>query len=256
MIFRRKPTSEPDSPDTPDEVLDEEAPADEADEEAEADDETSDEESEAEEEAEPAEDVEDVDPWATLDASRDWRDDGPFDIDEVDLDDDQVQRLDLGALIVTPAEGLQLQLVADPETGQGMALVALSGQSAIQVTLLAAPSSPGFAADLRDDMIAETTQVGGSSQLAEGPFGTELRRVVPATDAEGNQGMAPLRDWFAQGPRWLLNARLMGPAALDTSESGEIEVLDDFFRNLVVRREDGAMVPGQVIGLTIATEAS
>ncbi len=259
MIFRRKPTPEPASPVSPDDDAFETADDDVTDDDAlddvdEADEEQDNDEDEADDDEAAADD--EPDPWTALDLSQDWRDDGPFDIDEVDLDEDTVARLDLGTLIVTPAEGLQLQIIADPETGQGMALVAMSATSAIQVTLFAAPSSLGFATDVRDDMIAETTQAGGTSELAEGPFGTELRRVVPATDDAGNSGMAPLRDWFAQGPRWLLNARLMGQAALDSTGAGELAVFDDFFRNLVVRRGDGAMVPGQVIGLTLPTSGS
>ena len=241
MIFRRKPKSGSASPASADDEAMGPVDADATDDDP-ADDDAPDDD---------AEDAEDADPWAELDASRDWRDDGPFDIDEVELADDEVPRLDLGSLIITPAQGMQLQIIADPETGQGMALVAAAGTSAIQVTLYAAPVSPGFATDLRADMVAETEQSGGSCEYAEGPFGTELRRVVPATDDAGNSGMAPLRDWYAQGPRWLLNGRLMGQAAIDTDGTGEVELLDDFFRNLIVRRGDGAMVPGQVIGLTL-----
>ena len=240
MIFRRKPKSGSASPASADDDAMGTVDADATD-----DDQADDDLADAPDDAE---DAEDADPWAELDASRDWRDDGPFDIDEVELADDEVPRLDLGSLIITPAQGMQLQIIADPETGQGMALVAAAGTSAIQVTLYAAPVSPGFATDLRADMVAETEQSGGS---CEGPFGTELRRVVPATDDAGNSGMAPLRDWYAQGPRWLLNGRLMGQAAIDTDGTGEVELLDDFFRNLIVRRGDGAMVPGQVIGLTL-----
>ncbi len=269
MIFRRKKTTEPSSPDSPDitdETLDDVDLADEAgddtsdvaepvDDDSDAADD-SDDDDDDDEDDNAADDAPAEDPWQALDASQDWRDDGPFDYDEVDLEDDPVARLDLGSLIVTPAPGVELQIVADPDTGQGMALVAMTSTSALQVTLLAAPSSPGFATDVRDEMIAETMQMGGNVELAEGPFGTELRRVVPATDGEGNEGFAPLRDWFAQGPRWLLNARLMGAAAQDVKGTGEAAGLEDFFRNLIVRREDGAMVPGQVITLTIPTASA
>ncbi|MEE3553429.1 hypothetical protein QO159_30390, partial [Pseudomonas aeruginosa] len=36
------------------------------------------------------------------------REDGPFDIDEVDLDADDVERIDFGSLIVTPFENMQM----------------------------------------------------------------------------------------------------------------------------------------------------
>jgi hypothetical protein len=88
------------------------------------------------------------------------------------------------------------------------------------VTLYAAPVSPRFATDLRADMVAETEQSGGSCntpKVRSAPSSV----VVPATDDAGSSGMAPLRDWYAQGPRWLLNGRLMGQAAIDTDGTGE-----------------------------------
>lgn len=44
-----------------------------------------------------------LDEWEQLDESRDWRADGPFDISEVDLDADDVQRLDFDSLVLTPS---------------------------------------------------------------------------------------------------------------------------------------------------------
>ena len=41
------------------------------------------------------------------------REDGPFDIDEVDLDADDVERIDFGSLIVTPFENMQMQIQLD-----------------------------------------------------------------------------------------------------------------------------------------------
>ena len=58
---------------------------------------------------EAAEDAEDEDEQPGT-SRLDWRADGPFDSEEVDLTDDGVARIDLGAVIVTPWEGLGLQL--------------------------------------------------------------------------------------------------------------------------------------------------
>lgn len=46
-------------------------------------------------------DLELAEQWQAWDASFD-RDEGPFDIEEVDLDADDVTRVDLGAVVVTP----------------------------------------------------------------------------------------------------------------------------------------------------------
>ncbi len=253
MIFgRKRKDATPESPLSPDEPAfdDDLDDDDDLDEEVESasgedtDDEIDDDESD-DSEAE-----EKVDPWDEYDASQDWREDGPFDYDEVELEGDDVPRIDLGSLIVTPEDGMQLQIVADEATRQGLALVVALGESAMQLEVRAAPNSGGFARELRDDIVAETSDAEGRSELAKGPFGTEVRRVVPATDPQGNQGFAPMRDWFAEGPRWLLNGRLMGAAALD-SEGEAAAPFEEFFRNLIVRRGDEPMAPGQIVPLVL-----
>ncbi len=193
------------------------------------------------------------DQWTAFDLSRDWRDDGPFDIDEVDLSADQVKRLDLGALIVTPEPGMGLKLVVDQAGKQVMHLVVEKGpQSALQLTLFAAPATGDYRARIRQDII-DHTEKAKVIEMAEGPFGTELRRVLTVTDEQGNEGFAPLRDWLIGGPRWVLNARLIGQAALDSLNQGPAAALEEFVRNVVVRRGDMAMVPGTVVPLR-ATE--
>ena len=54
-------------------------------------DDSQDDDVEVTDELDEADDSEDdLDEWERLDASRDWREDGPFDISEVDLDADEV----------------------------------------------------------------------------------------------------------------------------------------------------------------------
>src|SRR6185369_3578194 len=109
----------------------------------------------------------------------DWRADGPFDSEEVELADDQVARIDLGSLIVTPWEGLGLQLQMNEATRQVQAVTAVWKNSGLEVTLFAAPASGGLAEELREDAVDEAEQAGGNATLAQGPFGSEVRRVLP-----------------------------------------------------------------------------
>jgi len=199
-------------------------------------------------------DAPEPDEWVQLDLSRDWRDDGPFDISEVDLEADDVQRIDLGALIVTPERGFTIQVAADAQTQIATQVVVSNApQSAMQLTLFAAPSDEDFRADIRQDMIDQSSQA-RSVELVEGPFGTEIRRVLPVTDASGREGTVPMRDWLVAGPRWVLNARLMGAAALGNKGKTLAVGLEEFFRNIVVRRDDTAMVPGTAVPLTLPTK--
>lgn len=242
MIFgRKKQQASPAEPDPED--LTEPVDEDEADEEL---DESNDHDLDAE-----YDDVdEEDDEWLLYDESQDWREEGPYDIDEVDLEVDDVPRLDLGALIVTPEEGMQIQIIADAQTGNGLALVLSLGNAAMQIEVKAAPQSTGFAAEIRGDIIEETLSVGGSAERVKGPYGTELRRVVPV-ESDGEEGFAPLRDWLVQGPRWLLLGRLMGDAAVDVDGNGASAPFDEAFRNLIVRRGDEPMAPGQTVPLKV-----
>ena len=191
-----------------------------------------------------------VDQWVEFDRSADWRDDGPFDISEVDLGADEIDRLDFGALIVTPESGMAIRLVVDARSNEIRQMIIENGpRSAMQLTLLAAPSREDYRAQIRQELIDDTHNA-KAVQLAEGPFGTELRRVVTITDERDKQALGQMRDWLIAGPRWVLNVRLVDKAALDLANDGAAAPLVEVVRNLVIRRGDVAMAPGTIIPLT------
>ena len=104
-------------------------------------DDSQDDDVEVTDELDEADDSEDdLDEWERLDASRDWREDGPFDISEVDLDADEVERLDFGCVVLTPFEGIQMQLQVDQRTKKVQSALAMAGPSAIEIALFAAPA--------------------------------------------------------------------------------------------------------------------
>ncbi|WP_316667462.1 DUF3710 domain-containing protein [uncultured Propionibacterium sp.] len=197
-----------------------------------------------------------LDEWQRLDASRDWREEGPFDLAEVDLDADDVERMDFDALVLTPFDGMQLQLQVNQRTQQLQALLVVSGQSVMELSLFAAPADRDMRADVRNEMIANAQRAGGRATLSEGPFGTEVRRVVPITTQQGQHGYHVSRTWFAQGPRWLLRGVLMGEAGLAEGVEGSTELLYELFANTVVRRGDKPKVPGELIPMTIPPEVA
>ena len=91
---------------------------------------------------------------------------------------------------------------------------------------------------------------GGSASLREGPFGVELYRFIPVTTPEGEQGYQPSRMWVAEGPRWLLRGIVYGQAAVEEDVDSPVvaEVLAAF-RQVVVRRGEEAMAPGDLLPL-------
>jgi hypothetical protein len=181
----------------------------------------------------------------------DWRADGPFDSEEVDIADDGVTRIDLGAVIVTPWDGLGLQLQVNEADRKVQAVTAVWKNSGLEVTLFAAPNSGGLAEELREDAVEEAEQAGGNATLADGPFGSEVRRVLPQEGPGGEQMFHVSRIWFAEGPRWLLRGTLLGEAAIGDADAPVVAPFVELFRNLVVRRGDKPMVPGELIPMTL-----
>lgn len=187
--------------------------------------------------------------WDALDA-QEWRTDGPYDIDEVDLDDG-VKRLDLGSLIITPYAGAQLRLQMDEKTQEVVSVLIMGPDAGIELALYAAPKSGGLWPQIRDEALRAAKAGGGKAELIAGPFGTELRRLMPATTPDGKQGVQPSRTFAAEGPRWLLRGTLLGAAAMAQQDDGTATQLLNLFRDTVVRRGDAPMAPGEVIGMKL-----
>ncbi len=183
------------------------------------------------------------------DADVDPRHDGPFDLDEVELSGDGVERVSYGSLIITPVRGLDIAPISDPASGTVYALRAVWENSGLELALFAAPTITGLAEELSEDIIEEAEQAGGSCQVHDGPFGRELRRVLPVEGPEGEQLFHVSRIWLVDGPRWLLRGTLMGSAAMVDNEEPPADMFIEFFRNVVVQRDEVPRVPGEIIAL-------
>lgn len=180
---------------------------------------------------------------------RDW---GPFDIDEVDLDADaeEAKRLDLGTLVLTPFEGITLQLQVDKATSKVQSLLVGDGQSALEVAVFAGPAKSSMVGEIRSEMIRATQQQKGRIEIVQGPFGAEIRRALPVKDPQGNPAMHVSRTWLVGGPGWLLRGVLLGKATFEpTNEEAQI-ALQEFFSNLVVRRGSDPAAPGSLLPMT------
>ena len=192
----------------------------------------------------------DEEKWAEIDEMFD-RDEGPFDIDEVDLDEDDVQRIDLGALVVTPFEEMQLQLQVDEPQQRVQSFLVGDGASAMEVALFAGPRRTSMLAEIREEIAAATEKEGGEITLLEGPFGVELQRRQPVTDPQGRRGTHVSRTWLVGGPGWVLRGIVFGRAALEPENEDASIALLECFGNLVVRRGTTPAAPGSLIPLTI-----
>jgi hypothetical protein len=189
--------------------------------------------------------------------SRDWRGAGPWDVAEVDLDIEPLPgraRIDLGSLIITGSGGAELRLQVNEETQQIVSAMLIKGDSALELGAYAAPRSGGLWPELRQEIIESATDGGGSAAIVEGPFGVEVRRLLPVTTPDGEQGYQPSRMWVVEGPRWLLRGILYGQAALEDGLEPPVADLLTAFREVIVRRGEEARAPGDLLPLTIPSD--
>lgn len=173
------------------------------------------------------------------------RPNGPWDATEVDL---TVERLDLGALLLTATPGLELRIEVDQESDTIAGIQLIVGESAAQVQAFAAPRSGGLWDEIRDEIAASITAAGGTAEEVDGEFGAELRVKLPQVSPEGRTVFAPARFLGIDGPRWFVRAVVSGRAAIDPD--GTDGVLDAF-RGVVVVRGGAPMAPRELLPLRL-----
>lgn len=172
--------------------------------------------------------------------------DGPYDLEEAP--DDELHRLDLGALRIPALPGVQVQFQVDEATGEPLTVVVTDGRSAMELSVFAAPKSRGLWDEVRAE-IYETIEATGGTE-AGGAFGRELRMRLPT----GQPGESvPARMIGVDGPRWFLRAVVTGVAGRDP---GAAPLLDETLRQLVVSRGEGAMPVRDPLPLTLPREVA
>jgi hypothetical protein len=175
---------------------------------------------------------------------------GPFDLSEVD--DDGVERIDLGSLRIPPVEGMQLRLELDQEQQSVVSAHALVGDSGVQLQVFAAPRTMGVWSDIRTEIADSITAQGGKAEIVDGPLGRELAATIPAPGPDGRTVQNVVRFMGVDGPRWFLRAVVSGPAAVDADKAAP---LVDLVRSTVVVRDDEARPPREALPLRVPAVA-
>lgn len=188
--------------------------------------------------------------------AQDWRELGPYDIGEVDaaaLEEaaGEGDHVDLGSMLLPSLQDVELRLQVDEDSQQIVSAMMVLADSALEVGAFAAPRSGGLWPEIRPELISSVIDNGGSANLVEGPYGVELRRLIPVQTPDGEEGYQPSRMWIAEGPRWMLRGIVYGEAALTDGTESPVAELLDLFRQVVVRRGDEAMAPGDLLPLTV-----
>jgi Protein of unknown function (DUF3710) len=246
--FRRSSRSGQDS--APDETAADETAADET-----AADETVADDTAAEEPAAGETDTEDAaaDEMEDVDASREAAEAaeaersrlGPFDVSEVD---DDIVRVDLGALRIPPREGMELRLELEEQTQRVIAATITLAGSSVQMQPFAAPRTEGVWEDIRAEIAQQVTRQGGTADELAGRLGRELLARIPARTPDGRTGHQVVRFTGIDGPRWFLRAVFNGRAAVDEDAAADLEQV---VRGTVVVRGSEAMAPRDLLPLQV-----
>jgi hypothetical protein len=162
----------------------------------------------------------------------------------------QLERADLGSLLVPVAPDFQIQLVFAEQ--QGAWVVARHAGSELQLQAFAAPRRETIWDDVRTEIIGEIAGVGGQSEEREGPFGTELIAQVPAQPGQPATGLMPIRFVGVNGPRWFLRGLFQGPATVSPADAAPLEAL---IREVVVVRGDNPIPPRDPLELRLPPDA-
>ncbi len=178
----------------------------------------------------------------------DDRTQGPWDVSEIDFSED-VERLDLGALRVTPVDGVDVQVQVDETSGNVIQLTFARPDGSVQVQPYAAPRSGGLWDTVRPQIKSSINSGGGLVEDSEGSFGTELRAQVKADNGNALQAA---RFVGIEGPRWFLRAVFLGAA---TKTGPTADALERMVRSLIVVRGDEAMPVGAPIPLRLPDTA-
>jgi uncharacterized protein DUF3710 len=177
---------------------------------------------------------------------------GPWDVSEVSVDEEGGDRIDLGSLLVTPHEGLDLQLQVDEASDQVIAVILAGETGAVELRAFAAPRHGDIWDSVRRHVAGEVARMGGTATEVEGPWGTEVKVSLTVTRDDGQRVQQASKVVGIPGPRWLLRATLFGRPAVEYDEAGDVETA---LRDVVVVRGGSPVPPGDALPLTMPPNA-
>jgi Protein of unknown function (DUF3710) len=177
---------------------------------------------------------------------------GPHDVSDVEYDENDPTRVNLGSLIVTGRPGIELRLQVDEATGAVGAALLVTQEGAVELRAFASPRGGGIWDDVRRSIRAEAARQGGTATETDGPWGTELQLVVTGKDEAGATVTQATRIAGITGPRWLLRATFFGKPAAHPDPD---DPLEQAVRDVIVVRGSQAMAPGDFLPLTLPAGA-
>jgi Protein of unknown function (DUF3710) len=172
--------------------------------------------------------------------------DGPFDSEE--LPEADVERVDLGSLLIAPEPNRELRLQVDEASGTVQSVVIAGPDGALELRAFSAPRNGDLWSETRPKIAADVAQSGGTATEREGPWGTEL--ICEVGQRSGPRQVT--RVIGINGPRWMLRCSLLGSAAAKPDDAREWE---DSIRRVAVHRGVHAMPVGEGLPVVMPAQA-
>ncbi|RYB91859.1 DUF3710 domain-containing protein [Nocardioides oleivorans] len=175
---------------------------------------------------------------------------GPFDFSQVE--DDGIDRADLGSVLVPAIADRELRLQVDEQSGQVRSVMLAGSDGALEFQAFAAPRNGDLWSDVRPQIAEDMVRRGGQATEREGRWGTELVCQMPVKRPDGTEAVQPSRILGINGDRWMLRASFLGRPALEPEQTTEWE---DALAQVVVRRGEGAMPVGEPLPVRLPDDA-
>lgn len=191
-----------------------------------------------------AEDVDSDDDGADKEAPRDRVKNGPWDESE---EAGEANRIDLGSLKVPVIDGMQVQLEAQEQGGEILAVSLIHNGGALRVQAMAAPKTEGLWAQMRSQISGSVTAAGGSAKETFTDLGYGLSAAIPQKIDTEHVAVQRRQYVGVDGPRWFLLG-IIGDAG-NLTEEVHAELVD-VFRGIIVVRGEDPKAPGQILELT------
>lgn len=169
--------------------------------------------------------------------------DGPWSFAEAPSDH---AFIGFGILKLPAVPNLQARVDVDKTTRKVGAISVKIDDCLLQLRVLAAPRAYNVWPELRRALSKEASRYGGTSQAAEGHFGTELIVTVPVPVPGGFPIGVTTRYVGAAGERWLIRASVVGRSSLSDATVAKV---DAFLSQCAVDRGEVPFGVGAVIPL-------
>lgn len=177
---------------------------------------------------------------------------GPLDVDDLSAEQLEV-RVDLGALLVLPSEGLELRMQVDDASQEVQAVLLAGPDGALELMAFAAPRGEHELWDeVRPQLAADMARRGGTAEEAPGPWGPELSCQLTVQRTDGSSAVQPSRIIGIAGPRWMLRATLLGRPALDAEAAAPWEAV---LADVAVRRGTEPRAVGEQLPIVLPPHA-